>query len=149
MDDLDRAIIEVLHREARIPNVALAERVGLTPGPCLRRVQRLEAAGIIVGYRAVLAPEAVGRSFEVLVDIEMTNFDRKSIDTFETTMSSFDEVQELYRLFGSPDYFVRIAVADLAAYEHFLSEKVQTIPGIQKVSSSFPMKVIKPTVRGV
>lgn len=143
MDELDRAIIDVLREDARIPNTTLAERVGLTPGPCLRRVQRLEAEGVILGYRTVIAPAAVQQAFEVLLDVELTKFDKASIDHFESTMDALDEVVELYRMFGSPDYFVRVAVADLAAYEWFLTEKVTTIDGIQRISSRFPMKTIK------
>jgi DNA-binding Lrp family transcriptional regulator len=85
----------------------------------------------------------VGRAFEVILDVELTNFDRKSVDRFENTMAAFDEVTEMHRLFGSPDYFMRVKVADLPAYEAFLSDRVMTIPGIQKVSSRFTMKAIK------
>lgn len=143
MDSLDAAIIEILERDGRIPNVDLAAEVGLTPGPCLRRVQRLESTGVIRGYRAVLDPAAVGRGFEVLLDVELTDFDRTSVDRFESAMAGFSEVTELHRLFGSPDYFIRIKVNDLHAYETFLSNHVMTIPGIQKLSSRFTMKTIK------
>lgn len=143
MDSIDHAIVAELRDDARLSNVALAERVGLTPGPCLRRVQRLESDGVIVGYRALISPVAVGRGFEVILDVDLTNFDRGSVERFERAMAGFDEVLELYRLFGSPDYFVRVAVRDVQQYETFLTERVLTIPGIQKVSSRFPMKVIK------
>ena len=143
MDSLDSAIIEVLREDGRIANVALAERVGLTPGPCLRRVQRLEADGVIVGYQAQISPAAANQTFEVLVDVEITDFDMKSIETFEAKMAAYPQVLELHRLFGSPDYLVRVAVADLAAYEQFLTSKVLAIPGIHRVSSRFPMKTIK------
>ena len=143
MDSLDSAIIEVLRKDGRIANVALAERVGLTPGPCLRRVQRLEADGIIVGYQAQISPAAANQSFEVLLDVEITDFDMKSIETFEARMAAYPQVLELHRLFGSPDYLVRVAVADLPAYEQFLTNKVLAIPGIHRVSSRFPMKTIK------
>ena len=124
-------------------NVALADRIGLTPGPCLRRVQRLEAEGVIRGYRAVIDPGAVGQGFEVILDVDLTAFDRGSVDALEEQMAAREEVIELYRLFGSPDYYVRIAVADLEAYEAFLSDHVLTIPGVAKVSSRFAMKVVK------
>ena len=143
MDKLDKAIIDLLQHDGRISNTDLAAAVGLTPGPCLRRVQRLESTGVIRGYRAEIDPKAVGRAFEVILDVELTNFDRKSVDRFENTMAAFDEVTEMHRLFGSPDYFVRVKVADLPAYEAFLSDRVMTIPGIQKVSSRFTMKTIK------
>ncbi|TYL53302.1 Lrp/AsnC family transcriptional regulator [Agromyces mariniharenae] len=147
MDATDRAIIDVLRQDGRISNVALADRVNLTPGPCLRRVQKLEADGVIVGYRAEVDPAAVGQGFEILLDVELTNFDRGSVDRFEGTMAGYDEVLELYRMFGAPDYFIRVAVADLPAYEAFLTDRVMTIPGVLKVSSRFPMKRIK-SLRG-
>ncbi|MBR8743227.1 Lrp/AsnC family transcriptional regulator [Nocardiopsis sp. MG754419] len=143
MDDIDHAIIDELKADARVSNVALADRVGLTPGPCLRRVQRLEADGVIVGYRAEIDPHALGQGFEVILDIELADFHRAAVDHFEATMVGYDEVLELYRLFGSPDYFARIAVSDVAAYEAFLTDRVMTIPRIQKVFSRFPMKTLK------
>ncbi|MFI7481558.1 Lrp/AsnC family transcriptional regulator [Kocuria sp. M1R5S2] len=143
MDRTDRAIIDILEHEGRIANVDLAERVNLTPGPCLRRVQRLEATGVIRGYHAEIDPGAVGRGFEVMLDVDLARFDRESVDAFEQALAAFEEVAELHRLFGSPDYFVRIAVADLEAYERFLRDHVQTLPAVQRVSSRFTMKAIK------
>ncbi|TDC98657.1 Lrp/AsnC family transcriptional regulator [Nonomuraea deserti] len=143
MDAIDRAIISELEREGRLTNVELAHRVGLTTGPCLRRVQRLEADGVIRGYRAVIDPAAVGRSFEVLIDLTLDSQDAGTVERFERTLAQADEVVELRRLFGTPDYFMRVAVADLAAYETFLSQYVMTIPGVRGVTSNFTMKNIK------
>ena len=143
MDSIDRAIITALQQDGRISNVDLADRVNLTPGPCLRRVQRLEASGVIQGYGARISPAAVGRGFEVILDVNLIQFDRDSVHGFEEALAAYDEVVEMHRLFGSPDYFVRIAVANLEAYEEFLSDQVLVIPGIQKVSSRFTMKTIK------
>jgi DNA-binding Lrp family transcriptional regulator len=145
MDRLDRAIITELERDGRLTNVDLASRVGLTTGPCLRRVQRLEAAGIIRGYRAVIDPVAMGRGFEVLLDIDLLAQDAATVEWFESTLAA-DEITELRRLFGKPDYFVRVAVADLPAYETFLSSRVMTIPGVGRVHSRFAMKNIKGAV---
>jgi DNA-binding Lrp family transcriptional regulator len=144
MDATDRAIIAELERDGRLTNVELAHRVGLTTGPCLRRVQRLEADGVIRGYRAVIDATAVGRSFEVLIDLTLEAHDAHTVDHFEQTLAHAEEVVELRRLFGSPDYFVRVAVADLAAYETYLSQRVMTIPGIKGVTSHFTMKNVKP-----
>ncbi|MEW2396164.1 Lrp/AsnC family transcriptional regulator [Streptomyces sp. NPDC046862] len=144
MDAIDRAIIAELERDGRLTNVELAQRVGLTTGPCLRRVQRLEADGVIRGYRAVVDPASVGRSFEVLIDLSLEAQDAETVEHFEETLSRAEEVLELRRLFGSPDYFVRVAVADLPAYETFLSRRVMTIPRIRNVTSHFTMKTIKP-----
>ncbi|MFE3443470.1 Lrp/AsnC family transcriptional regulator [Nocardia sp. NPDC059180] len=143
MDSLDRAIIAELEVDGRLTNVELAGRVGLTPGPCLRRVQRLEADGVIRGYRAVIDPGSVGRSFEVLLDLTLEGQDAKTVSRFEETMTGLDEVRELRRLFGTPDYFARVAVADLDAYEAFLSKHVMTIPKIGRVNSRFTMKNLK------
>lgn len=143
LDDVDRAILEHLREDGRLSNVALADSVHLTPGPCLRRVQRLESDGVILGYAAQVSPEALGRAFEVILDVDLTAYDRGTVEHFETTVAAFDEVIELNRLFGSPDYFVRVAVSDLEAYEHFLTEQIITIPGVSKISSRFTMKVLK------
>ncbi|WP_155356392.1 Lrp/AsnC family transcriptional regulator [Acrocarpospora macrocephala] len=144
MDATDRAIIAELERDGRLTNVELAHRVGLTTGPCLRRVQRLEADGVIRGYRAVIDPAAVGRSFEVLIDLTLEAQDAETVERFEQTLAQAEEVIELRRLFGTPDYFVRVAVADLAAYETFLSRRVMTIPRVKGVTSHFTMKNVKP-----
>ncbi|MCT1606120.1 Lrp/AsnC family transcriptional regulator [Nesterenkonia massiliensis] len=143
MDSVDRAIIEVLRTEGRISNAALAQRVGLTPGPCLRRVQRLEADGVILGYAAQINPATLGQSFEVGVSIELKQGDQETVERFESTMAGFEEVLELLRLFGTPDYYARVAVADLNAYERFLTKKLLTIPGVSETNSAFPMKIIK------
>ncbi|WP_280448227.1 Lrp/AsnC family transcriptional regulator [Nocardia cyriacigeorgica] len=143
MDSLDRAIIAELEADGRLTNVELAGRVGVTPGPCLRRVQRLEAEGVIRGYRAVIDPGAVGRAFEVLLDLTLEGQDADTVARFEETMIGLDEVRELRRLFGTPDYFARVAVADLDAYEVFLRTQVMTIPKIGRVNSRFTMKNLK------
>ncbi|MDF2706522.1 MAG: AsnC family transcriptional regulator [Nonomuraea muscovyensis] len=144
MDAIDKAIIAELERDGRLTNVELAQRVGLTTGPCLRRVQRLEAEGVIRGYRAVIDPAAVGRSFEVLVDLTLDAQDAATVDHFEQTLARAEEVVELRRLFGDPDYFMRVAVADLAAFEAFLSRHVMTIPRVRGITSHFTMKNVKP-----
>ncbi|WP_280235138.1 Lrp/AsnC family transcriptional regulator [Nocardia cyriacigeorgica] len=143
MDSLDRAIIAELEADGRLTNVELAGRVGLTPGPCLRRVQRLESEGVIRGYRAVIDPVSIERSFEVLLDLTLEGQDATTVARFEETMTGLDEVRELRRLFGTPDYFARVAVADLDAYEAFLSKQVMTIPKIGRVNSRFTMKNLK------
>jgi DNA-binding Lrp family transcriptional regulator len=145
VDTIDRAIIAELERDGRLTNVELAHRVGLTTGPCLRRVQRLEADGVICGYRAVIDAAAVGRSVEVLLDVTLEAQDSDTVEHVERVLTEAEEVVELRRLFGSPDYFVRVAVADLAAYELFLSRRVMTIPRVRGVTSRFTMKMLKPT----
>lgn len=143
MDHLDRAIIDELARDGRITNVDLAARVGLTAGPCLRRVQRLEADGVIRGYRADLNPDAVGRGFEVILHVDLVSQEAAVVANFEREAAALEEVSEFKRLFGTPDYFLRIAVADLSSYEVFLTGQIMSIRGVGKVSSHFAMKNIK------
>ncbi|WP_268254372.1 Lrp/AsnC family transcriptional regulator [Streptomyces hiroshimensis] len=143
LDELDREILFHLRQDGRLTNVELAKRVGLTPPPCLRRVKRLEEAGVIAGYRAVINPEAMGRGLEVLIDVEIYAQDRKSFEEFEDTVASYDEVVEFRRMYGRPDYFIRVAVADHAAYEAFLTGKLSCLPAVLRLESHLTMKKIK------
>ncbi|MFD9127744.1 Lrp/AsnC family transcriptional regulator [Kitasatospora sp. NPDC059571] len=143
LDAIDRDIVFHLRRDGRLTNVELAKRVGLTPPPCLRRVKRLEEAGVISGYRAVIDPAAVGRGLEVLVDVEVHATDRKTFEEFEDIVAAYEEVTEFRRLFGRPDYFIRVAVADHAAYEDFLTRKLSGLPGVLRLTSHLTMKRIK------
>lgn len=143
MDRTDRAIIDELRRDARIPNVELAERVNLSPSACLRRVRALEQSGVIRGYHAEIEPEAVGRAFEIEVMIELTHKDRATVEAFERRIAAMDQVTECRRMFGVPDYLVRVAVADTAAYETFFMNELAELPGIGRVSSQFTMKLVK------
>lgn len=143
MDALDRAIISELEREGRLSNVDLATRIGLTAGPCLRRVQRLEASGIIRGYRAVVDPAAMGRAFEVILHVDLATQEATVVRHFEHEVAALAEVVEFKRLFGTPDYFMRVAVADLPTYEEFLTRQIMAVRGVGKVSSHFAMKNLK------
>ncbi len=143
LDSVDREILLQLRLDGRLSNVELARRVGLTPPPCLRRVKRLEQARVIAGYRAVIDPAAVGRGLEVLAEVEVSATDLRSVQAFEATVAAYDEVIEFRRMFGRPDYFIRIAVADHAAYEAFLTGKLIGLPGVLRVESYLTMKTIK------
>jgi Lrp/AsnC family transcriptional regulator, leucine-responsive regulatory protein len=143
MDALDRAIMRHLQTDGRLTNVELAERVRLSPSPCLRRVRALERAGVIRGYHADIDPGAVGRGFEVTVHVELTLKDRSTVEAFETAIAAFDEVVECQRMFGLPDYVVRVAVADQEAYEAFYMNRLAELPGLARVNSQFAMKVVK------
>ena len=143
MDHTDRAIIRELRRDARLSNVDLADRVNLSPSACLRRVRALEQAGVIRGYHAEIDPAADGRAFEVEVMIELTHKDRGTVEDFERRIAVMDPVVECRRMFGVPDYLVRVAVADTAAYEAFYMNELAELPGIGRVSSQFTMKLVK------
>jgi DNA-binding Lrp family transcriptional regulator len=143
IDGIDREILFQLRQDGRLTNVELAKRVGLTPPPCLRRVKRLEDLGVIRGYRAVIDAEASGRALEVLVEVEIAANDLKSFADFEQSLAAFEEVVELHRLFGRPDYFVRVAVANHEVYEIFLTNKLAPLPGVVRITSHLSMKKIK------
>ena len=143
LDRVDREILYQLRQDGRLSNVELARRVGLTPPPCLRRVKRLEDAGVIAGYHAVVDPAAVGRALEVFVDVDINANDQRTVQEFETITAGYDEVVELRRMFGHPDYFLRVAVADHAAYEAFLTRKLIGVPGVLHVTSHLTMRKIK------
>ncbi|TSB15485.1 Lrp/AsnC family transcriptional regulator [Streptomyces sp. NBC_01525] len=143
LDAIDREIIFHLRQDGRLTNVELAKRVGLTAPPCLRRVKRLEESGVIAGYRAVIDPEAVGRGLEVLIDVEIYAQDRKSFEEFESIVAAFEEVVEFRRMYGRPDYFIRVAVADHAAYEAFLTGRLSGLPAVRRLESHLTMKTIK------
>jgi DNA-binding Lrp family transcriptional regulator len=144
MDRIDRAILWQLQGDGRLANTELADRVGLSPSPCLRRVRALEEAGIITGYRAVVDPVAVDRGFQVLVHVTMTVGNRASDMTeFEARVAELDEVTECRRMFGDPDYLLWVAVADLATYEKLYMDKLVSLPGVARTSSQLTMRTIK------
>ena len=143
MDDLDRAIVELLQREGRLSNQDLAARVGLTPAPCLRRVRRLEAEGVITGYSAVVDPTALGRGFEVIIHADLVAKDLATVEAFEERVAAMKEVAELRRMFGIPDYLLRVQVADLPAYERWLTTQLMGDPAIARVDSRITMKLLK------
>ena len=143
LDGVDREILFQLARDGRLSNVELARRVGLTPPPCLRRVKRLEDSGVIAGYRAQISPEALGRSLEVVVSVDIAVNDLQTVEDFESRVAALEEVVEFRRMFGRPDYYIRVAVADPIAYEKFLSQQILPLPAVSRVDSHLTMKRIK------
>ncbi|MEU0480220.1 Lrp/AsnC family transcriptional regulator [Streptosporangium sp. NPDC006013] len=143
LDHIDREILFHLARDGRLSNVELAGRVGLTPPPCLRRVKRLEDAGVIAGYRAQISPAALGRSLEVVISVEIAVNDLQTVEDFESRVAALEEVVEFRRMFGRPDYYIRVAVADPIVYEEFLSRQILPLPAVSRVDSHITMKRIK------
>ncbi len=143
LDAMDRAIIDELRRDARLSVTELAHRVSLTTAPCLRRVRRLEQEGVITGYHARVDPAAAGRPFEVTVSVEITMTDHRAVEDFETSVAELEEVVEARRVFGRPDYILRVLVADVAEYERFQTTKLLRLPGVSRTISYQTMKLIK------
>ena len=142
MDAIDRKILAVLQAEGRLTVTELAQRVALSVAPCHRRLRELERTGAIRGYRAVIDPEAIGLGFEVLVQVTMDREDASTIAEFERALAAIAEVRHAERLFGDPDYLIRVATADLAAYQEMRDAKLATLPGVQRLSSTIVMKRI-------
>jgi DNA-binding Lrp family transcriptional regulator len=142
VDRIDRKILALLQPEGRLTVTELAHRVGLTVAPCHRRLRELERAGVIRGYRAIVDPAALGRAFEVLVSVTMDREDAGTITAFERSLAAIPEVRHAERLFGDPDYLVRVATADIAAYQRLRDEKLATLPGVQRLTSTIVMKCV-------
>ncbi|MFJ5985841.1 Lrp/AsnC family transcriptional regulator [Lentzea sp. NPDC092896] len=143
MDRIDRAIIRLLQEDGRLTNTELADKVGLTPSPCLRRVRALEEAGVITGYHAAVDPAALGRGFRVLVHIDLAAQDTATIEAFEAKIAEIDAVEHCVRMFGQPDYHLWVSVAGLAAYEQLYMSALTRLPGVARTNSQFPMKTVK------
>ncbi|MET9341181.1 Lrp/AsnC family transcriptional regulator [Nonomuraea sp. NPDC004354] len=144
MDATDRAILRLLQEDGRLSNIELADRVRLTPSPCLRRVRNLEDSGVISGYRAVVDPPSVGRGFQVLAYVELEGQDAETVTAFESAVMEVEDVIECLRMFGRPDYVLRVAVADMDAYSRLCLEKLGRLPGLDKLTSQIAMKALKP-----
>ena len=140
VDSIDRKILSELQRDGRVTLTELADRVQLSVSPCHRRLRRLERDGTIRGYRALVDPAAVGLGFEVIVHVTMDREDAATIASFEEELAKVPEVRHAERLFGDPDYLVRVATADLAAYQVLRDEKLATLPGVHRLSSTIVMK---------
>ena len=142
MDVIDRKILAELQAEGRLTVTELAQRVALSVAPCHRRLRELERTGAIRGYRAIIDPAAVGLGFEVLVQVTMDREDASTITEFEHRLAAIPEVRHAERLFGDPDYLVRVATAGLETYQALRDEKLATLPGVQRLTSTIVMKRI-------
>jgi DNA-binding Lrp family transcriptional regulator len=142
MDAIDRKILAELQAAGRLTVTELAQRVALSVAPCHRRLRELERTGAIRGYRAIIDPSAIGLGFEVLVQVTMDREDAATIAEFESGLAGIPQVRHAERLFGDPDYLVRVATTDLAAYQALRDEKLATLPGVQRLTSTIVMKRI-------
>ncbi len=142
LDAIDRRILENLQNDARMRNVELAEKVGLSPSPCLRRVGNLEEMGVIRGYATLVDAQAVGLPVSVFVNVTLEKQIEKSLEKFEKEIRARPEVMECYLMTGDADYLLRVVTSDLGAYERFLIEHLTRIPGVASIKSSFALKQV-------
>jgi DNA-binding Lrp family transcriptional regulator len=140
VDAIDREILAALQHDGRLTVTELAARVRLSVSPCHRRLRDLERSGIIRGYRAVVDRAAVGLGFEAIVFVTMRMEDRDTISRFEEAVADIPNVVQAQRLFGDPDYLLRVVCADLVGYQRFYDERLATLPGVQRLSSTLVMK---------
>jgi Lrp/AsnC family leucine-responsive transcriptional regulator len=141
LDRYDRQILDILQREGRINNLDLAERIGLSPSPCLRRVRALEDAGLIVGYHARLDARKLGLSLMALVHISMDLHTPERFANFEAAIAVLPEVQECLLITGQDaDYQLKVVVRDLDHYQALLLDKITRIAGVTGVHSSFVLR---------
>ncbi|MES2719282.1 MAG: Lrp/AsnC family transcriptional regulator [Pseudomonadota bacterium] len=142
-DRHDRLILAALQQDGGLSNLELAERVGLSPSPCSRRVQKLEDAGVIRGRAALLDSKSLGLGLTVLIQISMDRHTPERFENFEATVRTYEEVQQCYLITGqSADYLLKVVVPDMDAYQAFLLDKVTRIEGVSGVHSSFVMRKV-------
>src|SRR5438552_14444098 len=143
LDEIDLKILRTLQERARVSNVELADEIGLSPAPCLRRVRELEEAGIIRKYVTLLEPSAVDLGVTVFVQISLDLQLEGRLEIFEQAIMQRPEVLECYLMTGDADYLVRVVVPDVAAYERFLRDFLTRIESVAGIKSSFALKQVK------
>lgn len=143
LDRIDRNIVRLLQRDARIAHTELARRVGLSTTPCKERVRRLEREGVIQHYQAVLDPAALDRALVVFVQIRLSRTSQDIFEEFTAAALDLPEVQECYLVSGNFDYLIKARVADMNAYRDLLGETLLTLPGVQESTSYVVMEQVK------
>ncbi|MEO9600526.1 Lrp/AsnC family transcriptional regulator [Parasphingorhabdus sp.] len=142
-DSIDRSILSILQKNARISMLDLSEQIGLSPTPCARRVKNLETSGVILGYRAELDDARLGSGFSVFVSVQLDKQVNNALHAFEDAIATYPEVADCWLMTGNRDYLMRIAVADLADFEAFLTGKLTKIPSVASIESSVPIRRVK------
>jgi len=143
LDAIDLRILSALQADGRLTNQELADRVGLSPSPCLRRVRRLERDGFIRAYRAILDRETMGLGLTVFVDIKVEKHSRENATALQEALAAMPEVVACHMVSGTADFIVEIVVANLKAYERLLAEKLLTLPMVGDIRSNFALTRVK------
>ena len=142
-DEFDQKILRELQADARLPNNELAERIGLSPSPCLRRVRRLEETRVIRGYTALVDPAAFGWTMMAIATIRLSQQNEDEIVMFEQAVQGWDEVLECHLVTGSRDYMLKVAASDLGDYERFIKQKIARLKCVASIETSLVMNTIK------
>ena len=143
MDAIDRRILQELQREGRLPNVALADRVHISPSACLRRLKALEEAGVISGYRAILDRRKLGLDLTVFVEVEITGHTPERAAELAEAIAKIDEIVSCHTIAGPYELLLQVVVPDVAAYEKLHLNKLLSLPGISRMSSHIAVRTMK------
>jgi Lrp/AsnC family leucine-responsive transcriptional regulator len=143
LDPIDRRIVAELQANGRLTNVELAEKIGLSPSPCLRRVKRLERDGYIEGYRAALRRDRIGLGFSVFLGVKIEGHANESALQFEKAIVAMPEIVACHLVSGEADYFLEVVVPELADYQRFLVGKLLNLPIVREVRSNIAIQTLK------
>jgi len=142
-DDIDIAILNQLQTDSKITNATLAQRVGISPPSTLERVKKLEAAGIIRQYAAILEPKFLGKSIQAIIHVSLREHGEKQMENFKDAVVGFDEVQSAWYTTGEEDFLIKILVSDMEQYEQFILHKLSAVPNIGRLRTSFCLSAVK------
>ncbi len=145
LDRIDLRLLSLLQQQGRATNAELAAQVNLSPSACLRRIQRLEAGGVIRGYAALVEPKAVGLGLQAFVRVQLEKHGQLGLDRFIEGVNSWDEVVACHALTGDMDYLLQVVVQDLEHFSQFLLDKLINATGVADVNSSFVLRTVKQT----
>lgn len=143
LDAKDLQIIRALQEDGRLTNLDLAQKVNLSPSPCLRRVRLLEEAKVIRGYAADVDPKAVGLEITAFIRVTLNRHDRNAVASFEAKVREVDEILDCYLMTGEADYLLRVVVPDLEAYESFVRHRLHAIPSVSSITTSLVYGLVK------
>ena len=143
IDSMDRRLLRAVQADGRAAVTGLAETLGLSATPCLRRLKRLEEAGIITGYRAEIEPRRIGLHVQAFVQVSLTSHEERLVDAFHRALAARPEVVAAYAMSGEMDYLLHILVRDLDAYGEFAMKALLRMPGVKETRSSFVLGVPK------
>lgn len=142
LDKTDRKILALLQADGRITNAELAQRVNLSASACLRRVQCLEASGVVAGYVALVSQEKLGRPTSIFVEVALKTQSEEALKAFERAVRACPDVMECYLMSGDADYLIRVVAADTQDYERIHKQHLTRLPGVARIRSSFALRAV-------
>ncbi|MEM9146565.1 MAG: Lrp/AsnC ligand binding domain-containing protein [Pseudomonadota bacterium] len=148
LDRIDRAILGVLAIDGRAPVTTIAARVGLSKSPCLTRIRRLERAGVIRGYRALLDPVAMGQPHVAFVEVKLRETGEAALSAFNSAVQEIPEIEQCHMIAGAFDYLLKVRTEDIAAYRRVLGERISTLPHVGHTATHVSMQAVKDETGG-